>query len=514
VNTHDSNRISIPREIRTFFGKVGGRSLLVKGTAGTGKTTFALQLLEELADPDRSIYLSTRVSDEALFQQFPWLRDKEMRGRIIDASRVLLQKLHPEEGVDEEQEREDMERLSSAREFLRSVSDEPLAPPSKVSKVHLSKLKDRPPGELPEIERLYENVEDNLPEKSMLVIDSVEGISNRYSIESDELVTCIQKDLVEMSNADVLFVLEDTEAKTVEFLVDGVIRFTHGVKEGRRVREVHLEKLRATQIYQPSYLITLKEGRFTSFDPFALSDIEQPITWEPIPDTETHYSTGIKTLDKLLTGGYTPGSYNVIEVDENVSGEEYYSVIRPILLNFLSQDKGIFAVLSGGDHAESFRKDMVRFIPEDIFENSVRIADYFIPRSNSPYVMALGTRNKDEALRVWKSNQEALRGAENRPIIDYTGFDTLEYIQGGGVAIKQLLDAVAKIKISKDIGIGVLKPGLKLTQEIMNMADTYLKISSINRCPCLYGIKPKTMIFGIVNDAELGPPHIRLVPIV
>ncbi|KYK28566.1 MAG: hypothetical protein AYK23_05525 [Candidatus Proteinoplasmatales archaeon SG8-5] len=514
MTNHESNRISIPREIRNFFGNIGGRSLLVKGSAGTGKTTFALQLLEELADPEKSIYLSTRVSDEALFQQFPWLREKEMRGRIIDASRILLQKLYPEEDMDEEVERENMERLSSAREFLRSVSDEPLAPPTKVSKLHLNKLKDRPPGDFPEIERLYQSVENNLPEKSMLVIDSVEGISNRYSIESDELVTCIQKDLVEMSNADVLFVLEDTEARTVEFLVDGVVRFSHGVREGRRIRELHLEKLRATQIYQPSYLITLKDGRFTSFDPFSLSAIEEPKTWEIIPDTPTHYSTGTETLDKLLVGGYSPGSYNVIEVDENVSGDEYYSVIRPILLNFLSQDKGVFAVLSGGDHAESFRADMTRFIPAAKFDNSVRIADYFIPRSNQPYVMALGTRNKDEALRVWKSNQEALRGPENRPIIDYTGFDTLEYLQGGGVAIKQLLDAVAKIKISKDIGIGVLKPGLKLTQEIMNMADTYLKISSIDRCPCLYGIKPKTMIFGIVNDVELGPPHIRLVPIV
>jgi hypothetical protein len=46
------------------------------------------------------------------------------------------------------------------------------------------------------------------------------------------------------------------------------------------------------------------------------------------------------------------------------------------------------------------------------------------------------------------------------------------------------------------------------------MADTYLKISTIDRCPCIYGIEPKTMIYGIVNDEEKGPPHIRLVPIV
>ncbi len=508
----DSGRNSIPDVIRNFFGKIGGRSLLVKGNAGTGKTTFALQMLEELANPKRSFYLSTRVSDEALFQQFPWLEKKEMRGRVIDASRVLLQSLGAPEEPLEADDPETAATLSNAREFLRTVSDEPLAPPNKVDRTRLSVLLER--NRMPEIERMYDNVEAILPEKSMIVIDSIEGITNKYSLESEELVTCIQKDLVEGSNADMLFILENTLASTVEFLVDGVILFVHGVNDGRRVREMHMDKLRGTQIDQPSFLITLKEGRFTSFDPFKLGDIKEASSWVPIPDTETHYSTGIETLDALLSGGYSIGSYNVIEVDENVSTEEYYSVVRPILLNFVTQNKGIFAVLTGGDHPESVKNDFCRFIPEELFDSSVRIADYFSARSESPYVMALGARNKDEVIRVWKSNQEALKGPENRPIVDFTGFDTLEYLQGGGVAIQQLLEAVAKIKISKNIGIGILKPGLKLTQEIMNMSDTYLKITSICRCPCIYGIKPKTKIYGIVNDVEKGAPHIRLEPIV
>ena len=122
------------------------------------------------------------------------------------------------------------------------------------------------------------------------------------------MVTCIQKDLVEGSNVEELFILENTLATTVEFLVDGVIRFEHGVNDGRRVREMHMEKLRGTQIDQPSYLITLKEGRFTSFDPFKLGEVSGTEPWEPIPDTETHYSTGIETLDMLLSGGYSTGS--------------------------------------------------------------------------------------------------------------------------------------------------------------------------------------------------------------
>ncbi len=511
MNKPHSNHISIPGELRTFFGKPGGRSLLVKGGAGSGKTTMALQLLEDLGDPNKSIYLSSRVSDEALFRQFPWLEKEEMKNRIIDSSRVLLQSLVSDEDEDDLPDSETVERLSKAKDFLRSVSEEPLAPPTKVERTRLTVLLER--NRMPEIERIYDRVEANLPDKSMIIIDSVEGVTNKYSLENEELVTCIQKDLVEGSNADVVFVLENKEATNLEYLVDGVVKHTFESRDGRRVRNIHIEKLRGTKILQPSYLVTLDNGRFNTFDPFKiyLGDIKP---WSTLPDKNGHYSTGTKDLDALLGGGYTAGSYNVIEVDENVSNEEYHSIVVPVLLNFIAQDKGIFAVLSGGDHAETLKKDLEKFLPEGQFENYVRIADYFTTKSDSPYIMALGTRNKDDALRTWKSNVEYLRGSDNKPIMDFTGFDTLEYLRGGEVAIQHLLDAVAKIKISRDLGIGILKPGLRLTQEIMNMADTYLKIITIDRCPCIYGVKPKTIIYGIVNDLEKGTPNIKLIPII
>lgn len=511
MNKPNSNHISIPSEIRIFFGKAGGRSLLIKGSAGSGKTTLALQLLEDLADPQKSFYLSSRVSDQALFRQFPWLEKEEMRNRVIDASRILLHHLHSDADDEESLDVDKAEKLSSARDFLRSVSDEPLSPPSKVDRTRLTVLLER--NRMPELERIYDQVEGNLPDKSMIIIDSVEGITNKYSIDDEELVTCIQKDLVEGSNSDIVFVLENKEEKALEYLVDGVVKIDFKSRDGRRTRRVVLEKLRGTQILQPSYLITLNEGRFNSFDPFKMHEGEiKP--WSALPDVGGQYSTGIEDLDILVGGGYDAGSYNVIEVDENVSSEEYHSIVVPILLNFMVHDRGIFAVLTGGDHAESMKKDLVKFISEDQFDNHIRIADYFTTSSPASYIMALGTRNADEALRTWKSNQEFLRGPQNKPIMDFTGFDTLEYLRGGEVAIQHLLDAVAKIKISKDLGIGILKPGLRLTQEIMNMADTYFKIISIDKCPCIYGVKPKTMIFGIVNDVDKGAPNIKLIPIV
>ena len=68
----------IPSEIYRFFMNPGGHSLILRGNAGTGKTTFALQTIEDLAQIENSFYFSMRVSDHSLITQFPWLTEKLM----------------------------------------------------------------------------------------------------------------------------------------------------------------------------------------------------------------------------------------------------------------------------------------------------------------------------------------------------------------------------------------------------------------------------------------------------
>src|SRR5256885_14786423 len=64
----------IPREIVEFFNAPGGHSLIVKGPAGTGKTTFALQLTEALGEVTASHYLSSRIPHESPYRQLTSLK--------------------------------------------------------------------------------------------------------------------------------------------------------------------------------------------------------------------------------------------------------------------------------------------------------------------------------------------------------------------------------------------------------------------------------------------------------
>lgn len=510
---HKTNKQTIPSEVKEFFSKEGGRSLLVEGEAGTGKTTLALQLLEELGGPTTSFYLSTRVSDEALYSQFPWLREKDMQSRIIDSGKVLLESLYKDEKEKEKEDaarKEEKERIAKARLFLKSIGVS-REPPTKVDRTHLNILLEH--YKMPEVERIYDRIENVLPEKPMLVIDSVEGITHKYAIDMEEFITALQKDLVEHSNTNIVFVLEKVEASHIEYVVDGVVAIERSEFEARRVRGLNLLKLRATEISYPRTLLTLRNGRFVSFAPFEVH-FDSERKWEPLPDSERHYSSGVRDLDTLLNGGFKKGSYNVFEVAEGISDEEYHAIIRPILLNFLSNGRGIFALLTGGDHPESMRNDLIRFVDPKVFDEKVRIADYFVQDASEPYIMPLGGKTAQESLRIWLEAMDHIRGPEKSPILDFNGFDTLEYLRGGDVAIKQLLNAVAKIKISSDLGMGILKPGLKVTQEIVNMADTFFKIVDINKCPCIFGVKPKTIIYSIVTDEERGSPYVSLEPIV
>jgi len=499
---------SIPTEVKEFLENEGGSSMFLEGATGTGKTTLGLQIIEEMADQDKSFYLSTRVSDEALYKQFPWLEEKEMRSQVMDASKVFLQAVYGEEKEDLKSISEkEKKKIEGAREFLSTIKKE--APPEEVDRTRLEQL-DR---DIPSLNRVYDRINEILPDRSLMVIDSIEGITHKYGLDMETFVMTLQKDLVENSNTNLVMILEKESDPNLEYLSDGVVQLRRSQLEGRDVREIMLKKLRGIELQQPSYLMSLKGGRFKCFEPYELQ-MSGGNRWEPIEAPEGRYSTGIEDMDELLGGGLDAGSYNVFEIEENVSNEEFFSVIRPLFLNFIAQKRGVISVLSGGTHPENLRDDLTRFVPEELFNQKFRIVDHLTSQSDKPYKLALAGKNQKQYRQIYNQSMKELRGEEDLGILDYHALDTLEYMRGGEMALQELLSGVANTKNSEDIGIGILKPGLNLSNEIKNMADNYFVLLSINKTPCIYGVKPKTGLYAIVTDKEKGSPYIQLKPIV
>ncbi len=502
----------VPPEVVLFLSGKGGRSLIVKGGAGTGKTTFGLELLERVGQPARSYYLSTRVGDEALYRQFPWLRTTEMRTRILDAAKLFLDAIGPggrsrEPEIPESEQR----KIRAGREVLGSFGQE-RGPPTRVDRTHLQALLKRSP--MPEVENVYNRIERALPEKSLLVIDSLEGVTHKYGLEMEEFVLALQKDLVEGSSTDVVMILEKPEAGGIEYLVDGLISIQREELDERRVRHLRLEKLRATNIGRARYAVTLDGGRFTALGIPPNGSAPASGAWKPVADPERFYSTGIPDFDRMLGGGLRRGSFNAFEVDVNVGIDDYYMLFTPTFLNFLSQGRGIIAVLAAGESPEKLRETLVRHTPASQFDTRVRIPDYTVNETEDPYILPMARFGRDEALRAMVTAEKVVAGPDRKPFIEYTAFDTFESLMGDQVAIRLYFQGVSRTKHVGNLGIGLLKPGLLVSSEILNMMDTYFRIINIDNAPCIYGIRPRTTIYAISPDPEKGAPHAVLTPIV
>jgi len=124
----------------------------------------------------------------------------------------------------------------------------------------------------PEIQHLYKEVESALPLKSIVVIDSLEGISGKYKINESTLAYTIQKDLVENADTSVIFVSEKDYPSNEDYIVDGVINLTQTIEDGRRFREITLKKLRGILIKESTYSFTLNSGRFNVIQPLELNN--------------------------------------------------------------------------------------------------------------------------------------------------------------------------------------------------------------------------------------------------
>ncbi len=503
----------VPPEVITFLSGKGGRSLIIKGGAGTGKTTFGLELLERVGQPNRSYYLSTRIGDEALYRQFPWLKSTEMRTRVLDAAKLFLDAISAG-GKQKEPELPESEqrKVRAGREVLGSFGQE-RGPPTRVDRTHLQALLKRSP--MPEVENVYNRIERALPEKTLLVIDSLEGVTHKYGLEMEEFVMALQKDLVEASSTDVVMILEKPEAGGIEYLVDGLISIQREELDERRVRHLRLEKLRATNIGQARYAVTLAGGRFEALGIEPNGGAPGPAgAWKPIPDPERYYSTGIPDFDTLLGGGLRRGSFNAFEVDVNVGIDDYYTLFAPTFLNFLSQGRGIIAVLAAGESPDKLRETLVRHIPSNQFDTRVRIPDYTAEETEEPYILPMARFGRDEAMRAMVTAQKAVSGPDRKPFIEYTAFDTFESLMGDQIAIRMYFQGVSRTKHVGNLGIGLLKPGLLVSSEILNMMDTYFRIINIDNAPCIYGIRPRTTIHAISPDPEKGAPYAVLTPIV
>ncbi len=202
----------LPWELLKFV-KNDSYSLLIKGKPGTGKTTFALTLLDNLNDDSNYFYISTRLSLKQLSFYYPWVekffsKDENKSGYRFEDARL----------------------------------DEP--------------------------ESLFERITNQLMDvKSPVIIidtwDTIASFMDRESRLNNERVLQIWR---ERAGAKLIFLSETFDLGILDSIVDGVITLENRIFESANNRQMTINKLRGLPIRCSSYSYSLYDGVFYSSD--------------------------------------------------------------------------------------------------------------------------------------------------------------------------------------------------------------------------------------------------------
>jgi KaiC/GvpD/RAD55 family RecA-like ATPase len=487
IRSEENRRI--PTEIYQFFMNPGGHSLILRGNAGTGKTTFALQTIEDLAQIENSFYFSMRVSDHSLITQFPWLTEKLM----------------PACGTAEQKKEDVVGKHRTGLSKLKGLGMQSIGTAKKEMSVMIGK-------DLGDLEHVYDVVEGTFPARSLIIIDSIDAMAERYSMSCASLLTAIQKDLVEGYGSNVLFVLENNEPK-LDYLGDGVIILGLADHQLRRIREIDILKLRGVEIAQPKYLFTLKTSRIQTFANLWENEVKHQDQWKPVQDVTGKVSFGLTDLDRLMRGGMEKGSMTLIELGHGIPTAISGVLERSLVANFISLNRGVFWLPTRKTSAEAAKNQMIGSLTKEQFEKSVRIPELAAQMEvvGAPYVMPVEGSSPASDYK-WKSISYALGNAES-PMLSLIGFDSLESIYGDKV-MDQIPDHLAAIKRNNGIFVGITSPSTKSTQRLADLANLHIKVERIGGTVVLFGEEPFTECNALAVEARERGGNISLSPIV
>jgi len=461
----------IPKELNDFF-EVNGRILLIKGHAGTGKTLLGLRLLNNL-----------RSHGDIL-----WINSRDIRPTDITG----LDDIVPKES-----------RINATQYKVTGYSKGPEA-------IDLGKqMAYHSDFEL--IGAIYSEILAS--EKPTVVIDSYDGIITNFSKEKKEAFGVELTELARHTKTNMIIIQESDAMDVFDYLVDGYVVLSSKEIDGRRVREMLIGKLRGVEITNPKYIFTLNGGSYLHFEPYK-SQISRKDTslHQKIPNRNNKYSTGSRDLDVILDGGYPAGSFVLLEVGDNILPEAHIEFIVSTISNFIANDLAVSIIPSGGMNIKSLYSHIVPFVGEEKFNRMVRINT----RSGveEKYTSQYMGKVYEEDYKNWYETLYNLKKTvgENKTSLQYVGYDTLETCYGD--VSKGISEHV---EFSKDIGdvlIGQIKPGLRISQDLINMSDIHLKLKEMDGTVLLYGEKPRTPLYEMRIVYDRGSPEVKLTLVV
>ncbi len=356
-----------------------------------------------------------------------------------------------------------------------------------------------------------------------LVIDSFSTIAQAFKeqIEARVLLHTILGRIVKATGCTTILTVEIPYGEEKvglgieEFVADGIIKLSRRREGEGIIRELEILKLRGTRIPDPVHLFTLEEG-FNILPVFNITKVREQRSWNPIKDPRGFFSTGNVDLDNVLHGGFRRGSYVILEAETNVPLSAIRLIELPLILNFLSQGRGVAIVPPGGTDSEQIHEMIQPYIPREIINSNLKIYEEIKPEKDQskPYIALMrgGATNLERDSAAWSKIQMELMERTRKPILIVVGYDTLEsrYAEVPEKLFSEIGVHITECRAQGNLTLAIARPGLRITKRALNMVDIHLRLIERNGRIFLYGVKPRTRLYHVDCHPEIGWPYMRL----
>ncbi len=440
-------------------------TVLLKGAPGTGKTTYAITLLEHLCHGDtEGVYISTRIDPSVLYKQFPGLESRVPAKNIIDATQS------------EFSESDSQVLYEDDTSFLRAV---------------------------------YSLVVEK--DVTILIIDSWDAVSFQIGSKNQKSIEKLESsmlDIARKTNTRLLLISEYTGEKKMDYLVDSIIRLEKDTVDGRTARRMYVDKLRGFLITNNSYPYTLEAGTFTNFGTAAFglgSGRHKQSKGNRKDERGAYYSTGMKDLDMII-GGYPKGSFVLLEIADDSISQNYRPVLFHTISNVILNGCGVIYMPEEGSYASSVKRLLFDYLDKSILDKYLRMPTISESESEDTCLFKIESEDEDGSLKAYLSKHLEVYKQLKKPVLHVIGLPRLdvyaeEEIRG------MLSEIVSWVRTTNDVLIGVLKPSAKLKAEIREMADVHLRFIPLSGTINVYGVKPHTLLYNISRIPADGEYH-------
>ncbi len=355
-----------------------------------------------------------------------------------------------------------------------------------------------------------------------LVIDSFSALAQAFgkAIDARIILHTVLSKIVRQMGCTTVLILETPIGEerigwgVEEFVADAIIQFRREQVEDRFCRTFAVLKMRGSEVGFGKHVFTLGGG-FHTFPQNNMRVPERLRPWKPIPDSAGCISTGNSDLDAILKGAVVPGCLVTMEVGTDVPFAAFSSVSAAFQANFVSQGRGMFVIPSLQATTDAVRSIVLPLVGDESFYRYCRAGEYRAVKDADlkPHQVALKGKSIVEDWETIMRTTEGLREATGREALDFVAIDTVEYTYGLGEFLKVLGRLASGIRASKNLAFILIRPGVSVIPQIRSISDVYLKLVDVEGVVMLYAVKPRTELYELEGDSDLGYPSYKLTPV-